>query len=187
MDEQVYQAARAAIDAAHAADPKKGEADYADSIEHWIERLLPDPEPRTRLAARCQHLERWAIPRSSFPAGRTPYLQWRIAVHERQGERAQEILLAAGASTEDADVVAHAVAKHRPKEPLPQALEDAACLVFLEQQAADFIAGKDYDDDKVITIVQRTWKKMSARAHELAHTIHMEGRLKELVGKALAG
>ncbi len=39
---------------------------------------------------------------------------------------------------------------------------------------------------KVITIIQKTWRKMSPAAHHLALTIPMPGRLGELVHRALA-
>ena len=175
-----------AIDAVHQQDPKGEELAYADSVERWIGKLLDEVDPIARLAARCQHLERWAIPRDSYPMDRSGYLKWRVAVHERQGERAEAILLKAGIDPEAAAHVRTVVAKKDPKSALGQALEDAACLVFLEEQAAAFFAEKAYDEDKIITIVQRTWKKMSARGHELALTIDMPPALSELVSKALA-
>lgn len=185
MDEATYRRARAAIDAAHAADPAGSERAYADSIEAWLGRLIDDPRPVDRLAARCQHLERWTIPRDSFPMDRPGYLRWRIAVHERQGERARELLVDAGVDPETAATVADAVGKRHRTEPLPQALEDAACLVFLDEQASTFLADKGYDDDKAITIMQRTWRKMSDRARQLALALPLHGRLKDLVARAV--
>src|SRR5687767_1604896 len=93
--------ARAAIDAAHADDPRArtgagGEIEYADRIEGWIRRLASPASPALLLAARAQHLERWAIPRADFPEGRGGYLRWRSAVHGRQGDRVRQILGAAG-------------------------------------------------------------------------------------------
>jgi len=184
--EAAVERAVAAIDAVHRADPEGRELAYADSVERWMQRLLGELDPIARLAARCQHLERWAIPRDSYPMDRPGYLKWRIAVHDRQGERAEAILRDSGIDAETAARVRTLVAKRDPKSELGQALEDAACLVFLEEQAADFFAKKAYDEAKVIRIVQKTWKKMSKPARELAGTIEMPPELGRLVTKALA-
>jgi len=66
-----------------------------------------------------------------------------------------------------------------------QALEDVACLVFLDDQFADF--EKEHDEEKIISILRKTWGKMSEEGHALALKIPMEGRPRELIGKALAG
>ena len=63
-------------------------------------------------------------------------------------------------------------------------LPDVACLVFLEDQFADF--EKDHDEDKIINILRKTWNKMSKEGQELALQIPMTGRPQELVQKALA-
>ena len=51
-------------------------------------------------------------------------------------------------------------------DPDVQLLEDVICLVFLEHHFHDFAA--KHEDQKLIAIVQKTWKKMSDRAHEAA-------------------
>lgn len=186
MDEATLQQAIALIDQAHRADPAGEELAYADRIEHWMGALLGEAlSPLARLAGRCQHLERWTLARSEYPMDRPGYLKWRLAVHARQGERAEELAREAGVDADTAAELRALVAKQRPKHQLGQALEDAACLVFLDQQAADFIAQKAYDDDKVIAIVQKTWRKMSPRAHDLALTLPLSGRFGELVQRAL--
>jgi hypothetical protein len=181
--------ARAAIDAAHAADPERdgpraAEAVYADRIEAWIGRLVEAPGPALRLAARGQHLERWAIPRDQFPEGRGGYLRWRGAVHQRQGQRAQELLAAAGCDAELAARVAKLVAKGTPRDdPDAQALEDAACLVFLEAELSAF--QREHDRAKVVDILQKTWKKMSPKGRELALGLTLPAESQELVRAAL--
>ena len=57
----------------------------------------PAAAPVLRLAARCQHLERWLVPRASYPEGKAGYLQWRTGLYRKQAARARELLLAAGA------------------------------------------------------------------------------------------
>ena len=139
--------ARAALDAAHAGEPsppvgKPSELAYADHIEQWITRLVEQPSLALRLAARAQHLERWAIPRSSYPMDKPGYLAWRKAVHKRQGERAKELLTDAGMDAVTSERVGVLVAKAAPKgDAEAQALEDAACLTFLATELGDFGAG----------------------------------------------
>jgi hypothetical protein len=184
--------ARAAIDAIHAADPERiagrpAEADYADRIEAWIVRLVTQGEPSRalRLAARAQHLERWAIPRSQFPEGRGGYLRWRSAVHQRQGERVRALMIEAGGDPALADRTARLVSKSAPKDDSEaQALEDAACLVFLETDLDDFLG--DHEQEKVVDVLRKTWKKMSPVAQQLALDIPLEPRARDLLREALA-
>lgn len=193
MDRTCTDQARAALDAANAADPKR-EADgrpaslrYADGIDRWIARLVPTPSPHLQVAARGQHLERWAIARETFPMDRPGYHAWRRAVHARQGDRARELL--AGILTEDdRERIAVLVAKAAPKgDAEGQALEDAACLLFLDEEIAGFAAEhQDYDAAKYITILKRTWVKMSPQAQDLAKAIPLEEPFAGLVRQALA-
>src|SRR5712671_2290588 len=53
---------------------------YAQWLTDWVLRLQPHASEPLRLAARCQHLCRWEIPRESHPMTRTGYLQWREAL-----------------------------------------------------------------------------------------------------------
>jgi tRNAThr (cytosine32-N3)-methyltransferase len=181
--------ARAAIDSAHAADPERAggrpaEAVYADQLETWTGRLVDSPTLALRLAARGQHLERWAIPRSQLPEGRSGYLRWRSAVHQRQGQRARELLLGCGAEPDLAERVARLVSKTTAREdPEAQVLEDAACLVFLETELIEF--QRQHAHDKVLDILQKTWKKMSPAGRELARTLVLPGEAQELLRAAL--
>ncbi len=186
--------ARLAIDAAHAADPERtadghaAELRYADLLEKWLGQLIPAPSTALRLAARCQHLERWTIPRASFPLDRVGYLQWRRSVHVRQGARARELLLSADCDAELSQRVEQLVAKAAPKGDADgQALEDAACLVFLADELTDFASTHpDYTREKFIDIIRKTWRKMSPDAHRLALTIALPPALSEMVHAAVS-
>jgi len=181
--------ARAAIDEAHSGDPERiegrpAEAVYADRVEAWILQLVEEPSLALRLATRAQHLERWAIPRGEFPEGRGGYLRWRGAVQSRQGDRARELLSDAGGATPLADRVARLVAKTTPRDDLDaQALEDAACLVFLETDLVDF--QRHHDRAKVVDIIKKTWRKMSPKGRELALTLALPAEAQELLRSAL--
>ena len=63
-----FEAAIAAFDQANSADPNSQMADgvslprellYARRMSDWLDRLIPDATESLRLAARCQHIERW--------------------------------------------------------------------------------------------------------------------------------
>lgn len=64
---------------------------------------------------------------------------------------------------------------------------DAICLTFLQLEFAEFMA--KHDEDKMITIVQKTWKKMGHRGRDFAAN-HLASQLPDtaqaLLGKALA-
>jgi tRNAThr (cytosine32-N3)-methyltransferase len=190
-----YSRARELIDAAHSADPKRAangwpaELVYADRMEAWATRAASVDSPLLRLAARCQHLERWSVPRTTFPEGRAGYLAWRKSLYGKQAARARELLLQAGVSKAEADEVATWVSKTGLKtNPGTQALEDAACLVFLENEIEAFAAQHaDYPREKFVDILKKTWRKMSPRGQELARGLTLPPAIAALVGEALAG
>jgi len=188
-----YARARVAIDTAHAADSSRAadgraaELVYAERVEAWVARLVPEASELLRLAARCQHLERWTSPRASFPEGKVAYLSWRRALYVQQAERARGILIAAGVPEAEAAEVATWVSKTGLKSnPGTQALEDAACLVFLENEIAGFAAEHaHYTEEKFVDILRKTWRKMSAGAQTEALRLDLPPAIAALVRAAL--
>lgn len=187
-----YALARRLIDAAHSADPKRldgrpAELVYSDRMEAWLLRLAPDASELLRLAVRCQHLERWRVPRSSYPEGRAGYLTWRKLLYGKQAERARELLLQAGVPASEAGEVATWVSKTGlPTNPNTQLLEDAACLVFLENEISDFAARHaQYPREKFVTIVGKTWRKMSPSARRAVAGIQLPADIVDIVKEAL--
>lgn len=191
MNDELRERAARAIDEAHRADPARaqgraGEIEYADRVSRWIARLVAEPSDALVLAARAQHLERWAIRRDAYPMDRAGYFKWRKAVQERQRQRVVEILGDVGCDDALAAHVGALVAKAAPRgDAEGQALEDAACLVFLESELATF-AGEhpDYTREKFIDIVRKTWTKMSPHAQVLARDIPQPAALAELLAEA---
>jgi hypothetical protein len=185
--------ARELVDRAHAADPTRtpsgapAELVYADRMEAWVARLVPDASQLLRLAARCQHLERWTVSRDEYPMDRTGYNAWRRALYRKQAERARELLLEAGVSPGDADDVATWVSKTGLlRNPGTQALEDAACLVYLEHEIEAFaIKHEDYSKEKMINILRRIWRKMSQNARSEALALEMPDPLRTLLEEAV--
>lgn len=185
----------AALDALHAEDPRRVEVDgepvpqelwHAGRMSAWLERLHDHPDELMRLAVRGQHLQRWQVPRTDYPEGRVGYLTWRRDQGQRAGETTARLMQEAGYTGEQAERVARMIRKQGlGRDPGAQAVEDCACLVFLENYFGDF--SKQIDHDHLIRIVQMTWKKMSPRAHELALGLPMTAEARGLVEEALAG
>lgn len=187
-----FQRARGLIDSVHSADPTKAadgrpaELAYADHIEVWVVRIDPTASDILRLAARCQHLERWSVPRGTFPDGKAGYLAWRRSLYTKQAERARQLLLEAGVAPESAADAATWVSKMGLKtNPGTQALEDAAVLVFLESEIQSFAAQhSEYPREKFVDIIRKTWRKMSPRAQELAKALQLPPPIGALVAEA---
>jgi tRNAThr (cytosine32-N3)-methyltransferase len=190
-----FEKARGLIDRAHSADPARapdgrpGELAYADRMEKWVLRINPQADPVLLLAARCQHLERWLVPRASFPMDRIGYLAWRTSLYGKQAERARSLLMEAGLPQEDAEDAATWVAKKSMRtNPGTQALEDAAVLVFLQSEIESFAAQHaEYPREKFVDILRKTWRKMSPRAQELARGLELPRGISSLVREATGG
>lgn len=185
-------AARISIDEVHARDPEQrdgvpAELAYADAVERWLLRLVPHADGVLRLAARAQHLERWSLPREDYPMDRVGYHQWRTEQYRRQGGLARRLCEAAGLPAADAVRVEALVAKTRLKETDGQAVEDAACLVFLEREIAGFAAEHgDYTAERYVEILRKTMRKMSPQARELALAMPLPEPFAGLVRTAAA-
>jgi hypothetical protein len=158
---------------------------YSQWLTDWVLKLRPDASEELRLAARSQHLCRWMIPRQSYPMTRPGYLQWREALKKFHAEKAGQILRDLGYSE---PIIARVqelnLKKNLAKDPDTQVIEDALCLVFLEHQFAE-LADKT-SEDKMIGVLQKTWKKMSPAGHAAAQSLAFSPREKSLLEKALS-
>ncbi len=171
-----FETAMAAIDGFNGDDPNlesfagetiPKEVLYGRRMTAWLEKISPGASQELRLAARAQHIGRWTIPRADYPMGLAGYSKWRSTLARFHARTAQRILGEAGYG---ADAQARVVKLIRKQglgsDPEVQTLEDVICLVFLEHYFSAFSA--KHEDAKVIDILQKTWDKMSPRAHELA-------------------
>lgn len=157
---------------------------YALQLHNWILRLNPDASEPLLLASRCQHIGRWEISRSTYPEGKAGYLKWRTDLAAYHAETAARLLLQAGYEETAIEKVKSIIKKENLRtDSDAQAMEDALCLVFLQFQFEEFIKG--HDDDKVVRIVQKTWRKMSEKGRVVALSLDLNGRAKILVEKAL--
>ncbi|HEY3493300.1 MAG TPA: DUF4202 domain-containing protein [Polyangiaceae bacterium] len=195
MDEARFARATAEFDRRNAEDPVTELVSgtprprlllQAERLGAWVERLEPNPSEALRLAARCQHLERWKIPRSDYPDGRVGYLTWRTRLGRFHAEQAARVLRDAGYDDVTVKAVEHILTKQNLRSNHDsQTMEDALCLVFLEYELEAFL-DKYPDEAKAVDILQKTWRKMSARGHEAALRLTLSERGKALVARALS-
>lgn len=188
-----FRAAIEHFDAANGEDPTRVPADGREApasvvaarrMTEWLSRLLPDASEPLRLAVRCHHLCRWQFPRDRYPMTRAGYHQWRTAAAQFHAEKAGQIQREVGYDEATIARVGALVRKEGLKrDPETQALEDAACLVFLEGGFAEFAAR--HDEAKILGIVQRTWRKMSPRGQAAALQLDLPPRARHLIERAL--
>lgn len=160
------------------------ELHYAQKMSNYLSLRCPDASEALRLAIRSQHFRRWEVPRDSYPMTRIGYHSWRTFLKKRQADQAWQICKDCGYSEEEAERVASLIRKEDMKtDEESQILEDVACLVFLDDQFEDFEKG--HNEEKIISILRKTWIKMSDKGHELALKIPMSERSQDLMRKAL--
>ena len=188
-----FAAALSRFDEVNARDPHRVVVDgaeqprelvYARWLTEWVLRLCPEASETLRLAARCQHLGRWQVPRESYPLTRAGYLRWREALKQFHARQAGEILHALGYPD---DLVVKVqdlnLKKNFPHDPDSRVLEDALCLVFLERQFAA-LADKA-TEEKMVTALQKVWRKMTPEAQSRARTLSYGPREQSLLDRAL--
>jgi len=172
----------ARFDAANSEDPNEEMVDgrarpkelvYAERMTAMLARFAPDASEVLRLAARCQHIQRWKIPRGDYAMDRIGYLQWRKHLNKFHAQVAGAILSDAGYGEATIARVGALLKKEALKsDPDAQALEDVVALVFLESCLAGFVAAHaQYDPAKFADILAKTAKKMSPRGRAAALTL----------------
>lgn len=117
---------------------------------------------------------------------RAGYLLWRSKQKSQAAAQVQSLL---GPIISEPEAVSHIAALIR-KENLStdvqtQVLEDVACLVFLDDQFDSFERKPEIDEEKIITILRKTWNKMGQRGRELALAMDLSDRAKVLIDMAL--
>lgn len=158
---------------------------YSLRMSDVLQTYWPDANEYLQIAVRAQHLKRWHIPRADYPEGRQGYLLWRKELGCYHAQLAAQIMLDKGYSEHEAELTANIIKKDKLKRNQDaQTLEDVACLVFLLHYFDPFVA--KHDETKVINILQKTWKKMSERGHEIAQTLSLPAHLAYLIKKALS-
>lgn len=193
------------VDEGHSRDPRKTssgepyELHYAQRMTHYLDLHTSNASPLLQVAVRAQHFRRWEVPRDSYPKTKPGYFAWRTYLKKRQAEQVKEICLTCGFNEEEAGRVGSLIAKEDLKkgegkgDAEVQILEDCAALVFLDDQFDDYEVkwaqehgSQEEADEKMISILRKTWVKMGKRGQDLALQLNLSEKAKELVGKALA-
>ncbi len=187
--------ASAAIDAANAEDPTtvvvRGESvplalAHGRLAADWVAALGFAGDDAVLLAARAHHLRRWEMPRASYPAGRAGYLRWRRDQKARHARDVAGLLAAAGY---DESTVARVQSLIRRDglgvDAGAQAVEDAACLVFLETQLAE--VATRMPRAQLVAVIRKTAGKMSAAGLALAASVPLGEAASAVLDEALGG
>lgn len=185
------------FDAANAADPNQDvfegvmypkELLYAKRMTAMLKHFEPDASETLQLAARCQHICRWKIPRNNYPLDRIGYKCWRMELYKFHGEITGGIMREVGYDEEMIANVQALLRKEKLKtNPESQILEDVVGLVFLQYYLADFVNKYNhFEEEKLLNILRKTWKKMSEKGHITALKFNFTPELQRVIHKALA-
>lgn len=184
------------IDEANAQDPEMEDGTegrqpralvYGHRMSRWLDRLSPHASEELRIAARGQHIRRWEVARETYPATREGYLQWRTFLYRFHADHVAELMRHIGYAEQSIQRVGTLLQKRGIKtDPEVQMLEDVVCLVFLENYFADFVGVHDHDKGKLITIVRKTWAKMSGQGQQMALQLSFAPSVQILLEDALS-
>ncbi len=172
------------IDRFNSADPHGYELLYSQWLTDWVKRLEPNPSEELLITARGQHVGRWMIPRGSYPNDRKGYLAWREKLKTFHAEKVATFMREAGYPAESIAKTERMILKKNIRDPEAQVVEDALCLVFLEQQFTDL--RKKEPDDKMVEILRKSWRKMGPKGRAEAMRLELSAEEKALIQKALS-
>lgn len=159
---------------------------YGQRMTEMLTDYLEDASFELKVAARGQHIRRWYIPRSDYPMDRKGYLKWRTMLKIYHGELLSEIMKDSGANKDSIGKVVELVNKKKLKtDEESKILEDVVCLVFLKFYFHGFAS--KHPEDKIISIVQKTWGKMTEQGHSKALSFEYDPDDLMLIQKALQG
>ena len=189
-----FAAAILAIDTANAADPTsivvRGSSHplalvHGQLAAEWVARLHPDADEAWLLAARAHHLRRWEVPRTNYAPGRAGYLKWKRDQRVRHAVDVGSLLVEVEYGSAEIERVQALVRRdHLATDPGSQAVEDAACLVFIETQLAD--VSTKLEHDHLVNVIRKTARKMSPAALAAVSTIPLGEVEQSLLASVLA-
>ncbi len=188
------------IDAANSKDPNlvKDENNkewpkellYSIRMTDMLSRFRPDADDVAKISMRGQHVQRWTSDRKTFPMDRQGYLLWRTQLYKFHANTTADFMQQAGYDEESIERVRKAVGKRGIKvNPDTQLLEDVTDLVFIEHYMLAFAEKHaEYDEEKWLDIIRKTWQKMSESGQQfaLSGNIKLPEPLVPLIQKALA-
>jgi len=179
MTQNKFEVAVELIDAANSEDTNLETSDgkelpkellYSHRMSDMQQRYAADTDDAMKLALRAQHIQRWKYPRNEYPMDRKGYHLWRTNLYSFHADTVAALLLEAGYDDEFIKRVKLAVSKKSLNSNLDtQLLEDVSALVFIEHYMLAFVEKHpEYDEDKWISIIKRTWNKMTEKGHAFA-------------------
>jgi len=184
----------AAFDALNATDPYHSEYQgkqygkeylYSQHMHARLEQFCPSASEALSIAAYSQHIQRWKILRTDYPEGRAGYKRWRTDLAKFHANTAAGVLIDLDYDADTIERVKSLLQKQGLKrDPETQTLEDVICLVFLEHYLEDFAV--KHEEEKLIVIIQKTWKKMSEDGHNAALALPLAEPMLDIIKKALS-
>lgn len=187
------------IDKANAQDPNIELVDgkewpkellYSQRMTDMLKRYAPGADDVAQIAMRAQHIQRWESPRDAYPMNRKGYHQWRVGLYNFHANAVADIMQEVGYDATSIERVKQAVAKKALRTNSDtRLLEDVAGLVFIEYYMQPFVdKHPKYGEEKWISIILKTWKKMSENAHQfaLSGALVLPEPLVPLIKKAIA-
>ncbi len=158
---------------------------YGQRMTQKLLQFEPNASKALQIAARAQHICRWELKRNEYPMDRIGYLKWREELKNIHASITSDILKEVGYDDTFIDRISLIIRKKFiKKNKESQTIEDVICLVFLDYYFDEFVA--KHSDEKIIDILQKTWKKMSEKGHEHALKIKFSENASHLVQKALS-
>ena len=163
---------------------------YSHRMTDMLNRFKPDADEVAQIALRAQHIMRWTSRRDAYSMDRKGYHQWRTQLYTFHANTAADLMQQAGYDEESIERVRKAVGKRGIKtNPDTQLLEDVTDLVFMEHYMLAFAQKhSEYDEQKWIDIIRKTWNKMSSEAQQFAldGKITLPESLMPLIQKAIS-
>lgn len=190
ITETQYTTAVELINAVHNQDPNTETVDgdeimaellYSQRMLSILEKVQPNASFGLKLAAQCQHISRWSIPRATFSMDKKGYYQWRAAIMEHQLTVSTSTLKQAGIEDDDISIITDALKNKADKSNINASIiEDTACLTFIKWYLVPF-AGQ-FDPEKAKVILQKTANKMSDRGLKLISEIELSSDVQQVLG-----
>ena len=181
ISEKQYNKAVELINSVHQLDPNtetvdgieiKAELLYSRRMLRMLEKVQPDASYALKLAAQCQHISRWSIPRTTFPSGKKGYYEWRAAIMKHQLSVTASVLQQAEINGQSIEIIVDALKNKADKSNINASIiEDTACLTFIKWYLVPFAV--QFDPEKAKVILQKTANKMSERGLKLIYEIEL--------------
>lgn len=156
---------------------------YSNRMLSILELVLPESSNVMKIAALCQHLKRWQIPRDNFPYDRRGYHEWRRVVMDYQLEQTRLVLSDVGIEKDDITQITTILKEQGNKlNRDSQIIMDTACLVFLKWYMEPFSA--KHQHEKVFDILKKTMRKMSSNGIKLIAKLDLSTSSQHLIEQA---